>query len=89
MQPDSHGLSFGWIFIILLVVGVSTFLIVGSVYKYTVQGARGTEMIPKMDAMRAFAALVRDGFIFTRDLLFGRQSDYMEMPDGAVATAST
>ena len=57
------GIGGGWIFLTVLAVGFILYLTGGIVYKRSVKGAAGIEMIPNVDFWREFFASVSEGGI--------------------------
>jgi len=62
---SSHGLSGGWVFIIILSVVVPLYVAVGCVYKAKKLGASGIEMCPNIEFWRDLPSLLKDGIKFT------------------------
>ncbi|VEN36422.1 unnamed protein product [Callosobruchus maculatus] len=59
-----HGLSGGSIFLILLLVFLTIYLVGGGLVLYFIRGARGVEVIPNVEFWRNLPSLVKDGLIF-------------------------
>ena len=56
--------SYGWIFVILLLVGLTTYFVVGIIIKRKKYEATGTDSIPNKEFWTSLPGLVKDGFIF-------------------------
>jgi hypothetical protein len=54
----------GWIFVIIVLVGFVLFLVVGSIYKWKVKGASGSDVIPLIDFWKDLPGLIKDGCLF-------------------------
>jgi hypothetical protein len=64
-SPDGkHGLSGGWIFIILFFVAVILYFLCGCLFKHYRQGTMGLESTPNVDFWRELPGLLKDGCIF-------------------------
>lgn len=73
-QPSGstkHGLSGGWVFIIILCVLIPVYVVGGCLYKSKRMGAAGIERCPNIDFWRVLPGLVKDGFGFTYRKLRG------------------
>lgn len=66
-----HGLSGGWVFIIILCVVFPLYVIVGCVYKHQKLGATGMDKCPNVEFWRDLPSLVKDGCAFTYRKLRG------------------
>ncbi|CAH1999323.1 unnamed protein product [Acanthoscelides obtectus] len=59
-----HGLSGGSIFLIMLLVFLTIYLVGGGLMLYFIRGARGVEVIPNIEFWRNLPSLVKDGLMF-------------------------
>ncbi|XP_013396399.1 uncharacterized protein LOC106163386 [Lingula anatina] len=71
-EPDS--LSIGSLLIIIVLVFAVTYLGVGVGYRYFIQQERGANVIPQREMWQAIPALVKDGFLFTKNKF--KKGDY-------------
>jgi len=59
------GLSGGWVFVIIVLVTSTVYVIGGCVFKHQKQGTQGLESCPNIDFWREVPALCKDGVKFT------------------------
>jgi len=59
------GLSWGWLFIIILAASTVLYCGCGSAFKYKKLGVTGMEMLPQIEFWRDYPGLVKDGLAFT------------------------
>jgi len=66
------GLSGGWVFVIIVLVGATVYLLVGILVKWKVMHAEpGPELIPNIDFWRELPGLLKDGCFFVKGKLTG------------------
>eukprot|EP00698_Gefionella_okellyi_P017642 TRINITY_DN5195_c0_g1_i1.p1 TRINITY_DN5195_c0_g1~~TRINITY_DN5195_c0_g1_i1.p1 ORF type:complete len:239 (-),score=32.60 TRINITY_DN5195_c0_g1_i1:81-797(-) len=72
------GISGGWVFVIIYLVGFFLYCVIGVIYKWRKVGATGKEMIPNVDFWTDLPALVRDGFRFvgSKTCMRGSSGDF-------------
>jgi len=70
--------DYGYIIIICFVLLVITYLVLGGIYQFYKNEARGIDIIPNLEFWKALPFLIKDGFIFTiQKISMGRLcSDY-------------
>lgn len=69
MRPVPHvdGLGTGAVLSIIILVTLFSYLTLGIVYNYFVQGTRGAEIIPNIEFWRQLPGLVMDGIRFIQN----------------------
>jgi len=60
----------GWIFVIIVLVGLTVYCLGGAIFMYT-RGARGGEMLPNVEFWKELPGLMKDGAMFAKDKVFG------------------
>lgn len=73
-SSSSHGLSGGWVFVIIVLVLTCCYCVSGVLYKSFKLGTRGVESIPNIAQWQQLPSLVKDGCIFTWRLLTCKQT---------------
>eukprot|EP01101_Sappina_pedata_P012796 TRINITY_DN8_c0_g1_i1.p1 TRINITY_DN8_c0_g1~~TRINITY_DN8_c0_g1_i1.p1 ORF type:complete len:232 (-),score=83.54 TRINITY_DN8_c0_g1_i1:107-802(-) len=63
-RGGSSGMDFGWILILIVVIVIILYLIIGSIYKWKVQGESGLMVIPNIEFWLDLPVMVKDGFVF-------------------------
>ncbi|CAH1109715.1 unnamed protein product [Psylliodes chrysocephalus] len=61
---EHHGMSGGSVFLLILFIVASIYIIGGAALLYFIRGARGVEMIPNIEFWKNLPGLVKDGAIF-------------------------
>ncbi|EFA75184.1 hypothetical protein PPL_11258 [Heterostelium album PN500] len=72
--PKKGGLGGGWIFVIILVVSISVYILVGLAVNFKVRGLRGKEMFPNYTFWSDFPGLMKDGVLFIKGKVTGSGS---------------
>ncbi|CAG9863556.1 unnamed protein product [Phyllotreta striolata] len=61
---EYHGMNGGSVFLLILFIVASVYLIGGALVLYFIRGARGAEVIPNVEFWKNLPGLVKDGIIF-------------------------
>eukprot|EP01091_Cochliopodium_minus_P004011 TRINITY_DN13934_c0_g1_i1.p1 TRINITY_DN13934_c0_g1~~TRINITY_DN13934_c0_g1_i1.p1 ORF type:complete len:267 (-),score=58.26 TRINITY_DN13934_c0_g1_i1:63-833(-) len=79
--PDGKlgGIDGGWIFVIIVLVGLALYFIIGIIIKIVVYKASGKDILPNADFWTELPSLIKDGFVFLFDKITCRGNSYKQV----------
>ncbi|EGG20437.1 hypothetical protein DFA_07561 [Cavenderia fasciculata] len=70
-SPKSSGIGGGWIFIIILLVSATVYILVGSIVNWKIRHHHGSDIFPNKTFWVGFGALIKDGVYYIKGKISG------------------